>query len=365
MTLAARIPYGRMDRLLHRLAFAGIDVQRSLDRVERRLFRHRLAAVQSERPVLVTSLARAGTTLLLDLLSRQEEFAAATYRHMPFVLCPLLWQAVSGGRRRDGRAAERAHGDGVAIDFDSAEAFEESLWVACWPSHYAGDCIEPWTDADPTPAFAEALRSHAAKVVASRGQPARRYLSKNNASIARLGLLPQVFPDCTIVVPIRHPFAQATSLWRQHKRFRALHAEEPFARDYMVWLGHFEFGAALKPIDFDGWTDAWRDRPGGLTEAADDVAFWLAYWTAAVQAILSAPTDRLLLIDFDGMCSGSRLGLAALAEALDLSDPDALLADGGRIRPQSAPAELPVAPTQVWRSLDLYDAALSRCLPHR
>ena len=38
-----------------------------------------------------------------------------------------------------------------------------------------------------------------------------RYLSKNNANIARLALLPEMFPGCDIIVPLRGPAAKGPS----------------------------------------------------------------------------------------------------------------------------------------------------------
>ena len=80
----------------------------------------------------VTSLPRVGTTLLLDVLSALPAFASHTYRHMPFVLCPILWDRISSGFRKEAELDEREHGDGIMIGYDSSEAFEEIIWMAFW-----------------------------------------------------------------------------------------------------------------------------------------------------------------------------------------------------------------------------------------
>ncbi len=41
-----------------------------------------------------------------------------------------------------------------------------------------------------------------------------------------------------------------------------MHARDPFARRYMEAIGHYDFGANLRPIDFDGWATATPDLPG-------------------------------------------------------------------------------------------------------
>ena len=138
-------PYGRVDRALHRIAFGALGAQRRLAAIETRMFRDRIDPAHARRPVFVTSLPRAGTTVLLEALAALPEFAAATYRHMPFTLLPLLWTDASRRFQQAARPAERAHGDGLAVGFDSPEAFEETLWMAFWPTHYRGGAIRPWT----------------------------------------------------------------------------------------------------------------------------------------------------------------------------------------------------------------------------
>ena len=141
MTEADR--YSWSDRVLHKLAFSGIGLQKALADIEDSMFAARFADVSVEAPVFVTSLPRAGTTLLLDVLNTLPNVATHTYRHMPFVLCPILWNQISSGLRKEAVSMERAHGDGVMVSVDSPEAFEEVLWKAFWPAKYNTDRITP------------------------------------------------------------------------------------------------------------------------------------------------------------------------------------------------------------------------------
>lgn len=362
MSDAVEIPYSRLDRALHRLAFGALDVQRALGGLESRLFKDRIAAARAERPVFVTALPRAGTTMILEALARQPEFASATYRQMPFALCPLLWEKLSGGVRRRSDLSERAHGDGVQVGFDSPEAFEEILWRAWWPDRYEDGRIGLWAARDRDPEFEDAFRVHTAKIVAASGGSARRYLSKNNANVARIDLLTRIFPDATIVIPIRHPFAQAASLLRQHLRFEKVHAEEPFARDYMTWLGHFEFGAALKPIDFGGWTSKRSETTDDFALRAEDLTFWIEYWSATMEHLLKWPRGHLVFIDFDRLCETPGPCLRSLAGALGLNDPEALTDQATGFHAQPQPPSPDVAPAIASRALDLHATAAARSL---
>ena len=166
--------------------------------------------------------------MLLEALATLPEFAAATYRHMPFPLLPLLWTDASRRFRQAARPAERAHGDGLAVGFDSPEAFEEPVWMAFWPEHYRGRTIRPWTADARDPGFEAFFRRHMAKVVAAAGAPATRYLAKNNASIARLPLIAAAFPDAACYdCHIKH--ADDDNVWVQFyptlKRAQARHSE--------------------------------------------------------------------------------------------------------------------------------------------
>ena len=340
--MSAPQAYSAMDKALHRVAFAAKPTQLALADIEDRLYP--VAEVPLRRPVFVTSLARAGTTLLLNILSQAPDFATHTYRNMPFVLCPLLWDRLSRRFREKGTARERSHGDGVAIDFDSPEAFEEVVWMAHWPGNYEEDRIHPWSAADRDPVFEDFLRQHLRKIISlGGGAGSQRYLSKNNANIARLDLLQEIFPDARIVVPFRDPWDHARSLRRQHLRFCKLHREDDFSRRYMEWLGHFEFGGALRPIDFQGWCN------GPAAAIPGDLAYWLTYWCNCYEAVLERAGSAVTFIDYDALCRDPEPGLARLADAAGLDRDTPLQEQRHRLR----------APTNYGEKEELGDPQLA------
>jgi hypothetical protein len=346
--------YGPVDRALHRLAFGTLRAQRRLAEIETRMYQDRIEPAHARRPVFVTSLPRAGTTVLLEALATLPEFATATYRHMPFTLLPLIWTDASRRFQQDAHLAERAHGDGVDVGFDSPEAFEETIWMAFWPERYRDGVIRPWTDATRDKRFESFLRDHMAKVVAAAGGDASRYLSKNNANIARLPMIAAAFPDATVVVPVRDPWAQTASLLRQHRRFLAVHAEDPFALRYMEGLGHFEFGAALRPI-------SWRLEPPDPAEA-ESPEFWLAYWADTYEEALASAGSGVVFVDHDRLSAAPGPHLAALAEVLG-TDPDTPLDDAARRFRPSRPGVPPQAPEALLRRVsEVHSALLERCL---
>lgn len=322
--------YSGPDRLLHRVAFRTVSAQLAVADVEDRLFAARLASCKAERPVFVTAIPRAGTTMLLECCARLPEFASHCYRDMPFVLTPCLWNQFSGRFRRDAEQRERAHGDGMLVGFDSPEALEEVIWKAFWRSHYHNDRIAPWKcdEAKDAQEFSDFFRSHMRKILfVRRGLCERtpRYFSKNNLNIARLKLLHKLFPDASIIVPFREPRQHAESLLKQHRNFLAMHKGDPFASEYMRAIGHYEFGDNLRPVDFDGWFDGRQSRQ------ADSLAFWLEYWAVAYRHILTEGGEFVRLVNYDALCRNPHEGLSLLADAVDCRDRGSLLAQADGI----------------------------------
>ncbi|KAB7619689.1 sulfotransferase [Alkalilimnicola sp. S0819] len=341
--------YSTLDRLLHHIAFSRPLVQKVLGELESDLFRNRMRGIQSEREVFVTGLPRSGTTLLLELLYGTGEFATFTYRQMPFVLAPLLWDRLSRMFRRKAQARERAHGDGMQVSFDSPEAFEEVIWLTYLRQAFVrDDHLLPLPAEQDLGRGEDALRGVINRLIglemSRRGTPLR-YLSKNNGNIGRLGLLARLFPGSTILVPFRHPGAHVASLMQQHERFLREHRQDRFSRHYMRWLGHFEFGADFKPVNFDGWLD------GRTGSSRPDPGFWLAYWTAAYRHALNSRPENVVFVDFDELLRGGAPALARLAEHLGLQRSEALQASAESLRaPTSTPLDAASCPTAEWQA---------------
>lgn len=357
-------PYSRTERMLHNLAMGQLDLQRTLADLEDRTVARSFMALPAARPVFVTSLPRAGTTLTLELLSADPAFVTHSYRNMPFLLTPVLWERMSRSFQRAGEARERAHGDGMTVDYDSVEAFEEVLWRQFWPSRYEQDRLAPWTpdalgDVEP---FRDFFHKHMRKLIGlarrRRGDDApSRYVSKNNGNIARLAVLPEIFPDAAIIVLFRDPIAHAGSLLRQHLNFLELHRQDDFVRNYMESIGHYDFGQVLKPIDFGGW----RDGPGAALEATG-IDFWLEYWIAAFEAALADAGSGVVFLSYDRLCEQPARGLATLADAAGLDPSSPARDQAGRLRVGGtySAADLSTDPSRLARARDIHAALLTR-----
>jgi hypothetical protein len=320
--------YSSLDRAIHRLAFASAGVQETAADIEALLYGKSFQHLPVSRPIFVTSLPRAGTTLVLELLARVPGIATHTYRDMPFVMSPILWDAVSRRFHKPSDLRERAHGDGMAVGYDSPEAFEEIVWRTFWPTKYGVDRIALWSDNESASEFLDVFTDHIRRILAVRAQSgqAGRYASKNNANVSRLGLLRRLFPDGVLLVPFRDPVGQAVSLLQQHVRFGERHVLDPFARQYMDDIGHLEFGALHRPIHFEGM-DAVRAQ-----YSPDALDYWLAYWERAFRHVLKYSTS-IALMSYEALCALGPAGMPPLAERLDVPEHALIAAIGNRMRP--------------------------------
>lgn len=248
--------------------------------------------------VFISGLARAGTTLLLRSFYAGGEFHSLTYRDMPFVLMPNLWRQLSSAGRKKHVTAERAHGDGVHVGFDSPEALEEVFWTTfCDASYRQRDRLVPHSVKSPV---LEKFVRYVGVIMQSRGG-GKLYLSKNNNSVLRLSALRAAFPRAQIIVPFREPMAQAHSLLTQHVRFCERHRADPFSLSYMTWLAHHEFGLTHRPFVFsDGEFEA-LEKIG-----PERIEYWLLLWTNVYRYLLAEAPEGTVFMGYEQFCSDPR-----------------------------------------------------------
>lgn len=322
--------YGLVDRWLHQLALGSNTLRRIAFDLEKLIA---LPAKQAgaDSPVYVCGLARSGTTLLLRILDQAECFRSLSYRDMPFVMAPNLWKKISRHGERVVALAERAHGDGIYVGYDSPEAFEEVFWQTFDSPASETACYDmPVPSKETLKVFAQ-YRLMVANPKSSSGA-ARRYLSKNNNNLVRLSSL-CAEASATVLLVYRDPLATARSLHRQHQRFLAAQQEDPFTLKYMQWLGHHEFGLAHKPFCFA----AAAMNPALKPEQPD---YWLDYWNAVHAYVLKHEEHTIHLVHHDTMCTEAEVFLGRLFELLNIKmDVPALAQEIRAPRTAAAPAD--------------------------
>lgn len=303
--------YGFGDRLLHHLVLGVPLVSKMSFEIDSLLPSQ--GQVQSDaRHVFVSGLARAGTTVLMRAFYATGQFRSLTYSDMPFVLMPSLWKKLSSSFRVHKEAKERAHGDGIHVDFDSPEAFEEVFWRTFSGDGYIfDDSLRPH---HASVELIEQFRWYVRRIVDSSSDfNQRRYLSKNNNNILRLGTIRKAFPKALIIIPFRDPLQQAISLLSQHQKFCDRHAIDRFSHDYMRWLGHYEFGASHKPFQFGN-----GDGSSLNDYAANNINYWLNSWINTYHYLRhTAPSDTIFVC-FEDLCESPVKTFRYLFKVADL-----------------------------------------------
>ena len=298
--------YSAGSKLLHQIALGSPFVGEALFDLEKTLYRSRTPQVSHKPHVFVSGLARAGTTILMRKLYETGQFRSLTYRDMPFVLAPNLWGTVTRRSVKKQAQQERAHGDGLMVNYDSPEALEEVFWRSfCGPAYIKSNCLVTMSADEDVIADFQTYIS-----LIMKDSHGKRYLSKNNNNILRLHSLVSAFPDAIILIPFRDPLQQAYSLLRQHRHFGEVHMTDPFVKKYMTWLAHHEFGADHRPFQFDDEV--------ALSGNPSDLEYWLRVWVGVYGYIINHLPAQALLVCYETLCTENSDVWPSLAKKIDV-----------------------------------------------
>ena len=273
--------YNEVSQLFHHLVLDNSNI--GLKLLSREIKKYSLK-VKKEKFLIVSGLARSGTTNLMNSLHGSGSFTSLSYSNMPFLLSPRAWRKLY--RPKSIKKAERSHGDGVLIDMRSNEALEEYFFKSIYQDSFIGS---------------KNLIKHSLSdqdyqlYVDYQGlicpEPEKFYLSKNNNMLLRYDSLRQLNKEFVFLVLFRDPLSHAYSLMQMHKKFCTQQGNDPFIEDYMNWLGHHEFGLNQKPFKFhdqipegnknelDYWLLSWINYYDYASLIADHNTYFICYET--------------------------------------------------------------------------------------
>jgi hypothetical protein len=283
-------------------------VWKFLGNLESAVVRENIERVNVDRPIYVTSLARAGTTILTELLDGHKDVTCHRYSDFPNVWTPY-WRnyLLQKTRRKPPPLEERAHRDRIKVNSDSPEAFEEVLWMHFFPHcHESGRDNTVQADTD-HPAFENFYRDHICKLLAVRG--ARRYMAKGNYNVLRLAYLANLFPDLKVIVPYRNPVDHVASLIKQHHFFEFQNEQDTRIGRHLALSGHFEFGPKRKAVNF-GDDRTWREIERAW-QGGNEVEGWARYWYETYRFLLEQVDSNATLssacrfISYERLCAES------------------------------------------------------------
>lgn len=285
--------YGILSRALHHVTLGSRLVSEASFDLEQAIYDFDTSQLADQKHVFVVGLARSGSTILMRRFYSSGMYRSLTYRDMPFVLMPNLWKKISSTSHKQAEKKERLHGDGVLMDFDSPEAFEEVFWrVFDGDNYIRKDKLVP---SSPDQETLNKFQAYVSAILASSGgSPDVRYLSKNNNNILRLASIGQMFPNALIVIPCRSPVDQAFSLLRVHRKIVEDQRQDAFTWKYMNWLVHHEFG--LRHIPFRFGKD--KARYGDPM----DINYWLEVWIGAYSWLYENRIQSTVFLNYEKFC---------------------------------------------------------------
>ena len=265
-----------------------------------------LADVLVRQPIYIAGLARAGSTILLELVAATDGVVTHRYRDFPPVFIPYWWNGfVDRAQARTLEARERPHGDRIRITPESPEAMEEPLWMAFFPSAHDPAVSQSLGDDERHPEFERFYRDHIRKLLLVRG--GNRYASKGNYNVTRLEYLLRIFPDARFVIPVREPVRHIASLLRQHQRFSRACDGNARGLAHLREVGHFEFGLDRRPINTgDAASTAEILR---LWRNGDEIRGWAKYWSQVYGYVADRlhANERLraaaLVVRYEDLCA--------------------------------------------------------------
>ena len=295
--------YSATDKILHRLYLGNYFLSTAALEVEEIIHGANAKKQEIEQCIFITGLARSGTTAVMNKIFETAEYASLQYSNMPFILNPNIWK-----RKSKIQSHERAHNDGIIIDGNSPEEFDEYFWKSQLKDSYIQeDGLIPHTiDQKVLDKYITYLKL----ICLAKGK--RKYISKNNNNILRLGSL-QKIEGHKIVLLFRDPVSHASSLLKLHNRFSAEQKEESFTLEYFNYLGHHEFGLNHKPFlltnDFDNNRELY---------AVNSLNYWLAVWLNYYQYALDQINEEVIIISFEDLVADPSKIYAYLQRSLSI-----------------------------------------------
>lgn len=281
--------YSYWTQLLHTLILDNYNIGKFFfEKESKRLSKTEITPPNSF--VVVTGLARAGTTALMNLIYDPEKFHALSYANMPFLLAPNLWRKIYQAKSSKGK--ERAHGDAIFINENSIEALEEYFFKVFLDDTYIKK--ESLVTHEVTgELFKKYLRYQ--ELFKSKRTDKTTYLAKNNNFILRYESMRSLDKDFQVILIFRNPICHARSLLAKHKLFTLKQTEDKFVLEYMNWLGHYEFGRHHKYFDLGSKSESPNYEKSSLN-------YWLVIWLNYHTYILRFVNDEnLFLVHYDDL----------------------------------------------------------------
>ena len=284
--------YSELSQLLHKMALDNYNLSDKLFKNETKKIKRKGFTNRNDF-VIISGLARAGTTSLMNDLSKIDNFVSLSYANMPFLMCPSLWAKLY--KPKDISLKERSHKDGIMIGYNSNEALEEYFFkVKAKDSYIHESYVTEYKIAN------EDYTDYLDYQTNIKRDNNKVYLAKNNNFIVRYKSVREYNDDFVFVILFRDPITHTASLYEKHKYYKNTQKDDHFILDYMNWLGHYEFGLNQKPFVFNGLSKEF------VEDEKDSMDFWLNSWINYYSYVLTIEHPNTILVNYDSYCKNPK-----------------------------------------------------------
>jgi hypothetical protein len=280
--------YSELSKLLHRMILDNYNVAKKLFFIETKAKTKRGLKTRNDF-VVISGLARAGTTSLMTDLSSIDSFVSLSYANMPFLTSPNLWSRLYKPKQR--KLKERSHKDGIMIGYNSTEALEEYFFkMLANDSYIHEDYIEEY---DISKSENENYLKYQRNI---KSDNSKIYLAKNNNFLVRYNSIRSYNNEFLLYILYRDPLTHAASLMEKHLDYVKLQSDDDFVLEYMDWLGHHEFGLHQKQFLFN-------DSKELLEGDRNKLDYWLKIWINYYSHALKIDHENTFFVDYLDYCS--------------------------------------------------------------
>ena len=299
--------YNRYDRIIHNLILNNkLILNLTLD-LEDKIFRKKKNNIKKK--LFICGYARSGTTTVLNSLYNSGQFDSLLYNNLPFALSPRINKFFLKFSRLENQdlenKRERSHKDGIFIDKNSPEAFEEIFWKTKLKNDYVKKYYLKKNN------ISDEIIHEFENYIELINNKNKTYLSKNNNNILRIEHLSSI-ENSNIFILIREPFSHSKSLLKQHINFLNQQNNDKFVLEYMNSLGHYEFGQNQKSFF----------SPGKYSEKTK-LIYWLSEWQKTYKNILDEfnqnKKNNVFFVTYEGLCENPEKLFNKVEELYDLN----------------------------------------------
>ncbi|MEJ2114418.1 MAG: sulfotransferase, partial [Flavobacteriaceae bacterium] len=275
--------YSEASKLLHKLILNNYFLSKFLFSIDKK-FKKNKNLKQNSNFLIVSGLARAGTTSLTDQIFKAGKFSSLDYSNMPLLLAPNLWKKLYNPKKS--KLKERKHGDKMLFGLNTIEALEEYFFKV-----FLNDSFISEEYLNRHEISQEVYDNYLKYQTNIRQVSDSMYLSKNNNLILRYHSLRKLNNDFKVIFLFRKPEEHAYSLLNQHLRFTEMQNNNDFVLSYMNWLGHHEFGNNQKIFKL-------TEETPNIKFDKNSLNYWLKIWLNYYRYILNINDNNFMLLEY-------------------------------------------------------------------